>query len=365
MISSLHLENFQCWEDLTVRLGEGVNAIVGPTDSGKSAVVRALRWVMRNEPSGHQFRKSGTKMTRVTVALSSGISVRRERSKKVNRYVVITGEEEVAYDNFGRDIPEPVLDALDCAPVTLCGKGIDLNCQKTMGQHEAPFMLGWSASDRAAVLDHLAGNDILREVSGDLNSEAMLAGKALARGRRELEGIEGEIADLGDLAAEEEKQTAAEARIDALGQMIESREEVLRRLAEFERLKELVEAKVETEPLPDPERMERVEALVYRLEDIGRIRKWVEEHRSRLEEIKPIELPDPARVQKIKGRLTLLDGIYAVAERICAARSEIAGTDGRISSLSAEIDRIGEEIDAVGVCPTCGQPISGSGETAV
>ena len=52
MIKSLELFNFQSHAHTLIEFSDGVNIISGTSDSGKSAILRALRWVIRNEPSG-------------------------------------------------------------------------------------------------------------------------------------------------------------------------------------------------------------------------------------------------------------------------------------------------------------------------
>lgn len=55
----LLIENFQSHEQTEVFFTEGLNVFVGPSDSGKSAILRALRWVLYNEPKGTDFIRAG------------------------------------------------------------------------------------------------------------------------------------------------------------------------------------------------------------------------------------------------------------------------------------------------------------------
>jgi DNA repair exonuclease SbcCD ATPase subunit len=55
MINSLELTNFQSHEHNRLDFSPGVNAIIGSSDSGKSAVLRALCWAIYNRPSGDSF----------------------------------------------------------------------------------------------------------------------------------------------------------------------------------------------------------------------------------------------------------------------------------------------------------------------
>ena len=54
-LKQITLKNFQSHKDSTIQLDRGLNAIIGPSDSGKSAIIRAIKWVLYNEPSGDFF----------------------------------------------------------------------------------------------------------------------------------------------------------------------------------------------------------------------------------------------------------------------------------------------------------------------
>ena len=49
-VRRITLENFQSHKHTEMEFGPELNVIVGPSDSGKSAIIRALKWVMYNEP---------------------------------------------------------------------------------------------------------------------------------------------------------------------------------------------------------------------------------------------------------------------------------------------------------------------------
>ena len=55
-LKSLSLENFESWESGFFEFHPGVNIFVGLSDTGKSAVLRALRLLMENKPTGDEYR---------------------------------------------------------------------------------------------------------------------------------------------------------------------------------------------------------------------------------------------------------------------------------------------------------------------
>ena len=48
MIKSLHIQNFQSHKKTTLKFHKGINVVIGQSDSGKSAIIRALNWTINN-----------------------------------------------------------------------------------------------------------------------------------------------------------------------------------------------------------------------------------------------------------------------------------------------------------------------------
>ena len=80
MIQSVHIQNFQSHKNSTLEFSPGVNIIVGTSDSGKTAIIRALRWVVWNRPSGDSLRSTWGGKTSVEICLDKG-SVERSKDR--------------------------------------------------------------------------------------------------------------------------------------------------------------------------------------------------------------------------------------------------------------------------------------------
>jgi len=111
LIHSIALHDFQSHPDSHLEFGSGVNAIVGSSDVGKTAVLRALRWVWENRPAGKAIIRHGASQASVRVVADNGdtqLTVERVRGKRINKYVV--GEQE--FPAPSRDVPAEVRAAL-------------------------------------------------------------------------------------------------------------------------------------------------------------------------------------------------------------------------------------------------------------
>jgi DNA repair protein SbcC/Rad50 len=60
MINNLLLLNFQSHKRSEFKFHPGVNVIIGESDAGKSAIMRAFKWLTKNRPQGDSFRSRWT-----------------------------------------------------------------------------------------------------------------------------------------------------------------------------------------------------------------------------------------------------------------------------------------------------------------
>ncbi len=173
-IKSIRIKNFQSHEDTFLDFSEGLNVIVGPSDSGKSAVIRALKWVLFNEPRGMDFIRQGSTGAKVTIELNNGCSIERERSRSKNRYTVVNADGSVnIFEGFGNEVPEEVVKAHGIPRVILDS---DLSSSLNISdQLEGPFLLSETASVRAKAIGRLTGLHVIdraiRECMVDLRRE--------------------------------------------------------------------------------------------------------------------------------------------------------------------------------------------------
>ena len=80
MIKTLTISNFQSHRKSSVEFSDTVTAFVGLNNHGKSAIFRALKKLVRNEPEGVSFIRDGEAICEITLDSSDHQVVRRIRS---------------------------------------------------------------------------------------------------------------------------------------------------------------------------------------------------------------------------------------------------------------------------------------------
>jgi len=122
MIKSLILTNFRSHKNTTLEFSPRVNIIVGPSDNGKSNIVRSLNWIIFNRPLGGNIIRTGEDEAQSQVVIErdgSQVGVARGKGKSVNKYVLNMSGKSVVFSSFGASPPEPVLEALNLSDINI------------------------------------------------------------------------------------------------------------------------------------------------------------------------------------------------------------------------------------------------------
>lgn len=217
-IKSIYIEDFQSHSKTNISLGGPgeLTVIVGPTDSGKTAIVRGLRLLMYNVPQGTDYIRVGRNMAAVAVELADGTKVVRERSKSVNRYrIVKQGATPQVFEGFGNSVPLEVQEATGVRTVSI-GDTIDLALNLSQ-QLDGPF-LGKSVSGpaKAKILGALAGTEEVDEAQRTLGTDLHRAGQEEKRLAAEIENLDARIGEYDYLPALAERIEALKTLLEAV-----------------------------------------------------------------------------------------------------------------------------------------------------
>lgn len=165
-IRKVILENFQSHKYTEIEFDKYLNVIVGPSDHGKTAIIRGIKWALFNEPSGDYFIREGERECSVTVVFSNNVRVKRYRSKSKNYYYIYDNEgNETILEGFGTKVPEEVIKKTSIKKMLL-----DSNVSSSINigeQLEGPFLLSENTSTRANAIGRLVGVHIIDDALKD------------------------------------------------------------------------------------------------------------------------------------------------------------------------------------------------------
>ncbi len=162
MIKSLEIKNIQSHKNSRLEFSPGINALIGSSNNGKSAILRALNWAVNNRPLGVEVLlsnwaydskgKQNEEMS-VTVEKENSTLIRR-KTKSENEYV-IDGE---VLEAIKTDVPEEVRKFFMLS---------ETNMQK---QQDAPFLLSLSSGKIAEYFNRIVRLDIIDRVLSNAES---------------------------------------------------------------------------------------------------------------------------------------------------------------------------------------------------
>lgn len=166
MISALIMRNFQSHKKSELQFHPNVNAIIGKSDSGKTALLRGIYWVVYNRPSGQAIisewnrdkKNNPIKETSVQI-IQNEIGVVRVRSPELNGYRIVTNDNEEKLEAIGMDVPDKILNIINLSEV---------NIQKQM---DAPFLLSESASEVARFFNKEIKLDLIDKLLSNAESK--------------------------------------------------------------------------------------------------------------------------------------------------------------------------------------------------
>lgn len=232
-IKRIELQNFQSHVKTIIEPAPPgqLTVITGPSDSGKTAIIRALKWLLYNQPQGAEFTRTGASMVRVAVDYAGGITVARERTKATNRYKIVrpgTGENgPEVFEGFGNAVPLEVQEVTGIRPVKIADQEILLNLSE---QLDPPFLgqKSTTAPARAKILGKLAGTEEIDVAGAGVGKDLYRRGQDEKRLDSEIEELAARIEEFAWI----EKLGEKIAALENLAARIKERQEMLAALEE-------------------------------------------------------------------------------------------------------------------------------------
>jgi len=206
-IKRLKLENFQSHRESEIEFDPGLTVILGQTDQGKSAIIRALKWALYNEPRGSDFVTVGCKKCRVTLEMQDGTIIIRERDGNRNRYILKKGDQEEIFEGFGNTVPLEIIQAHGIPKLHLYNDSS--STVNLAEQLEAPFLISESGSNRAKALGQLVGIHIIDEAQRSVIKDLLDNQQRQKTINKRIEELNNELKEYEDLPEFESKISAA------------------------------------------------------------------------------------------------------------------------------------------------------------
>jgi len=183
MIKSIEIINFRTHEHSILNFCNGVNVIIGDTDSGKSNIMRCFDWVLNNSPSGESMRSEWGGDTEGIVTFNDG-TVKRLRTDSRNEYQI---NDDKPFKSFGSAVPIEVAELINMTQT---------NFER---QFDTPFIIGWSPGDRGRFINEICNFKQIDESISYINKMIWEERQVVKETKSNIEELESQLEEFEDL----------------------------------------------------------------------------------------------------------------------------------------------------------------------
>lgn len=378
-LKKVQIRNFQSHRDTEVNLVPGINLIVGTSDIGKSAFMRALNLVMHNEVPNREYVTYGEKDATVILEFSDGTIVERVKGSTKNAYyATLPDGTRIEKEKLGNTttIPEEIYKALGSPPM-----------DKKHGplayadQHSPLFLVSLTSTELPRCISELTGLDDYETAALDLAKNARRFDKKVKEIKDRATSIEAELEQYQGLDFEIQSyeeisgllEKAAEARAEA--------EDAENRLHEYnlileqgrEILSEINDAQkvlvIKQDYNKAVELKQEVESMLDVLDEYDEIEEQIDQ--MELDILQSSRLLDP-EIQSIIDNAKEAEQFVVNANRFLSeyemimsegtqTKSELHDAEAELEKLINQRENMVDEFTKAGfLCPECKQPITGA-----
>ncbi len=178
-VKSIDIENFQSHENTHIDFNTGLNVIIGESNNGKTSILRAMDWVVDNQPLGTDFIMTGKNYCKVRITYDNDNFIERYRTLKDTGYYHVgfidsSGQETyIEYKGFTNNVPIEVMNAHQMPKVSIT-KNIETHLNK-LSQLERPFLITENTNEKAAAIGRITGTNVIdvaiKEVTSDIATD--------------------------------------------------------------------------------------------------------------------------------------------------------------------------------------------------
>lgn len=354
MINALEIIGYQSHMETIMELHPGINYIIGESDIGKSAIIRAIRWLFRNLPRGDGFRNwdlKANEVVRVACEFTDESWVAREKGNLHNIYQISTEEDDLKALRTG--VPPEVLDLTHIT---------DINIQR----QQSWFLLDEKPGAVAKKFNELANLSIMDSATKvantrirDANSKKKVLEDRRDKKLKKLEELnkwfEPAEKDLKVILLQEEKCKKLIDRETRLVEICNQLQSVNEKLERYKHLPaaEKALAKLQSAFQTFEQQRKRRDTLRRLTESIGTVRSKLKTYADidKIEKqlIKLLRLQEEIDLLREQGRW-----ISTKVDQITQIDSKLVNLDNFIEKTEKVIQG---KLKQLGTCPTCGQKI--------
>jgi DNA repair protein SbcC/Rad50 len=355
MLKDLTIINYQSHQKSVFHFHQGVNVIIGVSDSGKSSVFRSLKLVLQNRPLGLSFHSNFAKKeepTEVYITVQNSKSTKqvgRIRSEDRNEYTVEGFEEP--FVAFGTEVPEEVSKILNIS---------DINCQFQM---DSPFLFSETPGAAARYLNKIVNLDKIDIALQNIASRKRQNESEIKFNQGRLDELDSGIKAFPDLESIGNKISKLETLLEEIEGYLYTKELLSESVSSIEKIESKIDKIREIASLfSTVKKLEQVvsekQKLEYTYDTIYGLIRDIETVKTKIVETQKLvkKYPEIIRLEYISEELNQFqytrDLLYKLITNVENCETKIISTNKFIEKESLRLKNlIGD------TCPLCGYPV--------
>ncbi len=349
MIEQIRIKNFQSHKSTQLKFHPGVNTIVGSSDSGKTAIMRALFWVVQNRPLGSAFvshwalnEKGKQAEPCWALVTTNDKKIKRVKLNEKNSYII----DSKILEAMRTEVPPEVSHAFNLT---------DVNIQKQM---DSPFLLSESAGEVARFFNRIIRLDIIDTFLSSVDSKKRETKKQCLAFEADTARLEKELEELGWIDGADRLTLKAQRIGDKIDITQETKDELEAGIESHE------EYSLEISEIPDVDKAGKLirdwNATLSLAEDIEDTRQRLQESITRWTDSSELiekELPD---LDKTQNLIAKYESVESERQSIEERREKLNNAIYKYEILAKQIAEVADEIARLEDqlperCPTCGK----------
>ncbi len=340
MFEKLKIQNFQSHKDTEFDFVPGINIIIGTSDSGKSAVFRALKWLMYNRPVGDAFCSYWSdKQARVELQLDD-YTIVREREKNKQLYEL----DSLAFTAFKTEVPEEIVQALNMGEV---------NFQQ---QFDRPFLLDISSGEVAQYFNKIAHLENIDKALKLLHSKERTAKQNIERYTEDKEKSEQELEKYDDLDVIDRQLSICEKIDSYLSVVANEIENISSIILQVGQLQEQLSFENVVNSL-----LEEIKEIITYETEKEQFASLLEPYYAVVEQIEELKDVDACSVllDEMIGVAQGVREVTTVITQIESDKNSLSSVKETILSVTGEISKLEEKLkeEMPSICPLCGNKV--------
>lgn len=266
MIKTLSIRNVGSNKSIDIKFDRHITCITGESYTGKSWILRAIKLLSLNKPSGTRYIKWDSKKAIVSVKVGKYV-IKRERSKSINSYSVNNRKMYA----FGNNVPDSVSKILNLS-------SLNFQIQQEIPYGEGPlFWFALTPGQVSKQLNKIVNLDLIDNILYNLGSEQHSAKSVLNICRERRKEAKQHVEELEFVENMKEEWTF-------VCDLIEKSNTCNERLSKLEKLIDSISEEQSTVRCMK-QNMKRIEKDIQELEDLRKQIIYIEEQIQTLTEI--------------------------------------------------------------------------------